>query len=331
MPGIWLGIGLAAIAAAGALWHIAVLLVMGMAVGATLAGSLPANALIVRRFAEAPAWALGIASTGTSLGGVLIPPIAAALLLSFGWRGSVFALGAASALTLAPLAWLLVPAQGSRARDVVPVEGDTDPADDRSALRERSFWLIAAALGLLYSTNTALVVHLVPYATDIGIGPQRAALLVSLLALGSVAGKLAYSAFGDRFDVRAPLWLAAVLQALSMALVLAWPRFEILIVVAAANGLGTGAVLPAWSALIARCFGARRFGEVMGWMRPFMYPVMNVGLLMAGRIKDVTDSYALAWQVFAASAIVAGVLPFWLRIPALPDTAPAPQLAPRRV
>ena len=80
--GIWLGIGLAAIAAAGALWHIAVLLVMGMAVGATLAGSLPANALIVRRFSESPAWALGIASTGTSLGGVLIPPIAAALLLS---------------------------------------------------------------------------------------------------------------------------------------------------------------------------------------------------------------------------------------------------------
>ena len=77
---IWLGIGLAAIATAGALWHIAVLIVCGMAIGSTLAGSLPANALIVRRFTEAPARALGIAATGTSIGGVLVPPIAAALL-----------------------------------------------------------------------------------------------------------------------------------------------------------------------------------------------------------------------------------------------------------
>lgn len=322
---IWLGVGTVAIGAVTAFWQIGVLLLAGMAVGSTLAGSLPSNALITRHFARAPGRALGIAATGTSLGGVLVPPIAASLLLALGWRGAVGALGLVPLLTLAPLAWLLVPRRDADPVELVPGSGAAAvPGRGRAALRERSFWLLAVCMGLIYSTNTALLVHLIPFATDIGFDPQRAALLVSLVAAGSFSGKLLYSAFGHRFDIRAPLYLATGVQFATMALLLTpTPPFETLAVVALGNGIGTGAVLPAWSALIARCFGTAHFGEVLGWMRPFTYPVMNIGLLLAAYVKDTTGGYSIAWQAFLAMALVAGLLPLWMRIPPEADDAEA--------
>lgn len=313
---IWLGLGIAAVGAVTALWQIGVLLVLGVAVGSTLAGTLPSNALIARYFARAPGRAMGIASTGTSLGGVLVPPIAAALLVATGWRSAVGVLGILALLSLAPLVWLLAPRDWEpNAR--APGDGSaTTIAGGRAAMRDRSFWLLALCVGLIYSTNTALLVHLIPFATDIGFDAQRAALLVSLLAGGSFSGKLLYSAFGHRFEIRAPLYLAASVQLATMALLLTpAPAFESLAAVAVCNGIGTGAVLPAWSALIARCFGTAHFGEVLGWMRPFTLPLMNIGLLLAAGVKDSTGSYSIAWQVFAAMAVAVGLLPLWMRIP----------------
>jgi predicted MFS family arabinose efflux permease len=312
---LWLGIGLAAIAAVTAFWQLGVLLVAGVAVGSTLAGSLPSNALIARYFAAAPGRALGIAATGSSVGGMLVPPLAAALLLATGWRSAVAGLGLIPLLTLAPLVWLLAPRDRDRAELAPDPGGARASTGGRAALRERSFWLLAICIGLIYSTNTALLVHLIPFATDIGFDAQRAALLVSLVAAGSFSGKLLYSAFGHRFEIRAPLYLAAGVQVAAMALLLTpAPAFGTLAAIALCNGVGTGAVLPAWSALIARCFGTAHFGEVLGWMRPFTYPVMNMGLLLAAYVKDTSGSYSIAWQAFAAMALTAGLLPLWMRI-----------------
>jgi hypothetical protein len=49
-------------------------------------------------------------------------------------------------------------------------------------------------------------------------------------------------------------------------------------------------------------------------MRPFTYPVMNMGLLLAAYVKDTSGSYSIAWQAFAAMALTAGLLPLWMRI-----------------
>ena len=121
--------------------------------------------------------------------------------------------------------------------------------------------------------------------------------------------------FVGGFEIRAPLYLAAGVQLATMAVLLtSKPAFELLAAVAVCNGLGTGAVLPAWSALVARCFGTAHFGEVLGWMRPISLPVMNIGLLLAAYVKDTTGSYDIAWQAFAAMALATGLLPLWMQI-----------------
>jgi hypothetical protein len=136
------------------------------------------------------------------------------------------------------------------------------------------------------------------------------------MAIASLGGKLAYAAAGDRVDARAPIWLACAVLVPALLFLLMSPRYEVLLAMAIANGLGTGSLLPAWSGLIARCFGTARFAAVMGLSRLCAYPLIATGGLLAALSKDLTGSYDLVFQAFLAAALLVAGLPLLMRIPA---------------
>jgi cyanate permease len=211
---------------------------------------------------------------------------------------------------------------GSPEPGAAPPAASAAPADSmwrtsRRFLSDRNFWLISLAIGIVYSNNIALITHLVPYALDAGIARERAADGVSALALFSLLGKLVYSAIGDRFDERAALWLAAVAQAAGWLLLLVAPGYGLMLAIAAAAGLGSGAVLPAWSSLVGRCFGRAQFGSAMGLMALVTRPLMNAGPLLAGYVYAAEQSYATAFQVLAGLSVLMGLLPLGMRLPAV--------------
>jgi cyanate permease len=168
---------------------------------------------------------------------------------------------------------------------------------------------------LVYATNTALIAHLPALAGDTGIPAAQRALIVPSLAAASLAGKLVYSAIGERVDARAPIWLAAGVSAPTLALLIAFPSFEVMLASAMANGLGTGSLLPAWAALIARCFGAANVASVLGLSRTCAYPLMALSAVFAGWAKDATGSYDLAFQGFLLGALLVALLPLGIRLP----------------
>jgi cyanate permease len=308
-----MGTGLAGVSSITALWQ-AGLLAGVIALGASLAGSLAGSALVVRAFPVGRERALGLASLGTSAGGALLPPIAAFLIQSSGWRASLAILGASSAALVGLAAWLAIPAEIDR-----PVARSTARQEPKlswgAVLRARNFWPITLAMMIVYGSNTALIGHLPALATDHGIPVEKTAWLVSGMALASLAGKLAYAALGNRFDPRTPVWLASAVVAPAMLMMLVSPRYEVLLGVALANGLGTGSLLPAWSALVARCFGAVQFAGVMGLSRLCAYPLIATGGLLAALSKDLTGSYDLVFQGFLAASLLLAGLPLLMRIP----------------
>lgn len=307
------GAGIAGISGIGALWQAALLAGL-IALGVSLGGALASSALVVRALPNGRERALGLASVGTSAGGFVFPLLVAPAIDVLGWRGALLVLGAASALLLGAGAWFGVPRALDRPPGRAAARRETE-ASSLDALRSVDFWAITAAMMLVYGTNTALIGHLPALAADSGLNSARAALLVPALAISSLIGKLGYSAWGDRLDARAPIWLAAGVIAPALALLLAFPRFEVMLGVAVANGLGTGSLLPAWSELVARCFGAVRFAAVLALSRLCSYPLIATGGMIAAYSKDETGSYALAFGGFLVGALAAAFLPFAMRVP----------------
>jgi MFS family permease len=308
-----MGAAMAAVSQAAHLWQAGVLAGL-IALGSSLCGSLAANALVVRGFAEGRERALGLASVGTSAGGFVLPLLVTPLIESEGWRSALLVLGLGSGLILAAGAWFGTPPEIDRPLPRSASHGGADYSWG-SALRAPNFWAITLAMMIVYGANVALIANLPSYAGDLGIAPGRRAWLVSALAASSLVGKLLYSAFAERFDPRAPIWLAGAVQVPALSFLLLAPRFEVMLATAAASGLGTGSLLPAWSALVARCFGAPHFASVMGLSRLAAYPLIATGGVLAALSKDLTGSYDLGFQGFLSASFAVIALPFLMRLP----------------
>lgn len=321
-----IGVGFVLIAAAPSLWLVGLIFTTLTAFGSIATGPLSASKLVANWFEATRGRALGVASTGTSAGGAVLPPLAAAAIAAWGWRGALAALGAAIVVLAVPLIWLLVRnrpedhgllpdgATPSPARSGAPPPGA--PLALRDLLADRNFWAIGLAVGLSFAILGGLLVTLHPYATDRGIDAGSAAFLFTILSLTGICGKLAFGTLADRMSKRILMAVAMAMIVVFLLVLLGEPGYPMLAAGCAFAGLALGGFLPIWGALIAECWGRESFARVMGLMGPLMTPLTMSALALPGFVYDRTGSYGLAFQVFLGTfAVAAGCLAL-LRSPA---------------
>lgn len=195
------GVGLFLISRASSLWQIYLCYACFIGTGASLAGSLPGHWLAVRWFKNNTGLALGLVSMGTSIGGLVLPPILILMLETFDWRLTYAYLSAVPILLLVPLALLVLRPPDT---DEQPQLSDNSPASVSTfeLLRSPRFWLIVMSLQPLILTISIFMVNLAPFAADLGFGAQDAALVMSTLSAGIIAGKIGIGVLVDRLDFR---------------------------------------------------------------------------------------------------------------------------------
>jgi MFS family permease len=307
------GLGLAAVAAAQSLAQ--VYAVYGLAVGLGVGLSyVPAMGAVQRWFARHRALASGLASSGIGAGTLLVPPLASLLVAQLGWRAAYVALGLAAALVGAGMALLIEndPRDRGLAPDGDPLQGDAaaPPAGAtlREAIRSRQFLaLYGACLACAFGVFVPFV-HLGPYATDHGIAPSSAVLLVSALGLGSTIGRFLLGGLADRLGHDRSLIATYVVMALALVIWLAsttfWPLAIFGFVFGAAYG-GWVALLPA---VVMGRFGGRNVSGIIG----ILYTSAGIGTLIgpsaAGFIFDASRSYTLPILVSIGGDLVAAAL-----------------------
>lgn len=271
--------------------------------GMLLAGPLAAQTLATRWFTRRRGLALGISTVGTSLGGLALPPLVAALHEAYGWRSANDVLAALVVGCVVPLVWAVVrdsPSEAGVAGEDESAARDGalgEPAREwrpSSVLRAPTFWLIVVVFTAMGTVFGAVQQNLAPLALDSGIDAQATAWLVSTLALVMALAKVLFGALADRVDVR---WLLGSATAL-LALMLVWLtrelRYADLAAICALLGFAAGANLPLLAAVVSRRFGIASFGLVMGMVGPFSM-LSAVGPWLAGHLRDTTGAYTTAW------------------------------------
>jgi MFS family permease len=298
-------------------------LVLGVFVGfgAGAMGQLATSKLVSNWFVLKRGSALGIAATGISVSGVVMPAISAWIIATYGWREAFMTYGLITFLVVVPVVLRLVI---SRPEDVgLLPDGATEksslpppkpPLRTRDFISQPNFWVLLTVIGLLFCIQSATLIHMVPKLTDSGLSLVAASGIASATAGFGIMGKLIFGALVDRWDVRHALWLGIGFQFVGQLMMVFMDGYLAFLIGACFFGFGMGGVVPMQGAVVGAAFGRESFGRVLGAMRPPMAVLHLAGTPFAGWVYDVTGSYRPAFLTFLALYIVAAVVVLALKV-----------------
>ena len=290
--------GLARALAPGAPLVLALTLPIGIGMG--VAGALMPVA-IKERFADRPAFASGVYTTGINLGAATSSALAVPIAGAWGgWRAALAVFSACTVLLLA--AWLVFT---PRARERVQSE-----APPRLPWRRTVVWVLAAVFALQSIVYYGLVSWLADSFQERGWSDGSAGALVGVLALAALPAGLLLPYLADRGGSRRQ-WLSLCAGTLLVATIgiAALPAAGWLW--AALAGAGIGASFPLTLTLpLDVAHEPAETGAVVGLMLGAGYTITAAGPIALGAVRDATGSFSTSlWVlVVVAAAFVASVL-----------------------
>lgn len=250
--------------------------------------------------------ALGLATTGGSIGQFAALPVAQLLIDTGGWTSALLIIAAAM-LGVLPLAVGLgqsAPETGAGIHDRQPLGAALSEAG-----RHGGFCLLTAGFFVCGFHLAFVAVHLPPYVVDLGYPPWLATQALMLVGICNVAGTWLCGYLGQhhsRKDVltllylgRAFVFLAFVIVPVSEASILAF---------GAAMGFLWLGTVPLTSGLVAVIFGPRYLSTLFGIV--FLSHQLGgfLGAWLAGRMFDVLQSYDVMWWLCVVLSLAAAAL-----------------------
>jgi MFS family permease len=273
-----------------------------------------------RWFSSSRGFMTGIVKVGTGAGQFLLPLLASILIASYGWRQSYILLGGGALVFLFVLAQLLQiepdrscqsqPVIASRSQEVPP---EIKSLTARQAIRSPQMWLLCGSYLLLVFCLLIVLVHIVPHATDIGLQPKTAAGVLSTIGAVSMIGRFISGIAIDRIGSKAIL----VASILILIAALLWLRIAdcqwMLYLFASVYGLAHGSFFTAISPMVAEIFGIAAHGAIFGIVVFAGTTGGAIGPVIAGKIFDVSGSYAPVFIMITIAACISFGLTLFLK------------------
>lgn len=314
-------LGLIAISNAQTGWQAALAYMAVFSLGTLCAGPTVTSVLVTNWYEADRGRALGTASSGTTLGSALFPPIAAFLIERYGWREAM-ALLAIGVASLLPIFWLWVAArpqdlEGATAARAPGAAPQAERLELGSALRDARIWLIALLFGLAFAAGQVMLIFMPAYAMKLGFSLQAGAWVMTARALSGALGKVVFGWLSDRLDRR---WLlggmfaaSAILLELFLHSRTAW-EFAFL---GGAIGFMSAPLLPLQQVVIGAVFGRDAYAQVQGLFNLMRLPLGLASAPLFGFILDSTgDDYALGFRVFVGAFALSALLLPLVHVPA---------------
>jgi OFA family oxalate/formate antiporter-like MFS transporter len=310
-----------------------VLFVGNAAYGGIVASTAVNNWFILKR-----GRAMGLATSGISFSGAILPPVAMALIL---WLGT----GQASLfisfliMLVGPAAWMVVkdwpedqglrPDGGdppilegeptglprAKSHSILPSPGASFISSRKPKMqwpikrlvRDGTFWKLGTAYALLTVCAVGVMSQLKPRFADIGFSDMTAMWLMAATAFAGALGKYIWGVICDYFDTRHVASLIAVLNGIGLFFAFFQGSLFTLFLFVVVFGFTMGGIMSTYPIIIADIFGREAFPFVVRFASLFLILQM-AGYFIAGQSFDRTGSYNLAYTAFLAFDVVAAVL-----------------------
>lgn len=276
---------------------------------------IPGTTLVARWFARRRSIALSIASTGLSLGGIILTPVSVHLIDANGIGGAAPWLAAIFILGIVPVTWALIrpspqsmglgPDGDEIRRDETGMELPPDGIGFDAAVRSRFFLLFTTGYIFVMMAQVGAIAHQFRLVSMRTGSDDTAALAIAVMAGASIVGRLAGGWALAWMSSRLFVLGLIVTQAVALSFYAALHGQTALIANAALFGLTVGNLLMMAPLLIAEAFGLKAYGRLYSVNQFFMTLGVASGPALIGILEEATGGYDASFFLVAAGSLLA--------------------------
>lgn len=257
--------------------------------------------------------AIGIALVGSSLGGVIFPPLMLDLVANGGWRHGFRTM---AWVAVALFAVLLVLARRPEEKGMVALgagagaasNGASGASDEdvryRDALKTLSFWALTFVAMATFYSILAMASHLFLHMRDMGFDPKTAGSALGLLfGLGLFSKFL----FGFLADILKPklVFVANVAVMLTGLLFLSTFNRELVWIGIVITGFGWGGLYTMIQLQAVNNFGVTDAGKILGTITALDALGGGLGIWLTGVMFDRFGNYHAAFYLLCGLLVMA--------------------------
>ncbi len=291
-----------------------------LAIGTSTCSSTVLMTAVAHWFRRKISVATGIMVCGYGCSGLLVP-VVVDLIDIYEWRAAMVILAVGMLAICLPLSLLVrhKPEQYGYLPDgevtevvmqddsLASVEASEVSVKARQALKSSTFWHISLALLCEILILSAVITHVMPYLSSIGIPRTQSSLVASAIPLASIGGRLGLGWLGDKLDKRRVMAGAFAMMAVGLLCfgLASSEAIWLLVPFLILFSIGYGGNNTLRASVIREFFGRSNFGTIHGLVIGVMMVGSISGPPIAGYVFDNWGSYQPIWFVFVGLAIAA--------------------------
>jgi MFS family permease len=322
--GIMIGLGLVLSSQVNSLWQLLLSYSLIEAIG--LSGTFGITTAVTSRwFTRNRGLALGLVSSGVGIGTLLMVPGAEKLIQALEWPRAFIVFGVICGLVVIIGAFFLKSPPADKPAASVPPSPEVGQNSQNAAssipdltLKEAivnpRMILVIVIFCLIFFCTQMVMVHLVNYATDLGIDSLVAASLVSIIGVVSIAGRLVMGSGSDRLGMHNIMILVCALIFISLVCLIFTSQLWAFYFFAVFFGFAYGGEVPQIPLLVGSIGGTRTLATLIG-LTLFLGNVGGaLGPWVAGKVFDLSGHYQWAFTIGASAAFLAILLAVLLKL-----------------
>lgn len=292
------------------------------------ASTLSAPILVANWFRKSTGLFIGIAMAFTGVGSAILVPIVAGYIESTGWQNTLLAIGVIYVIVIAitglffvryePMKMGLLP-YGATAEEMMREKEEADKGKAtlpgvkyKEIFRMPAFYMLAICL-LLAGFASIINQQINTIAQLSGFAVGAAALVVSLMSLGNVAGKLILGQIKDKASGAVSGLFGAICMIVGMALfILGISNSSVMFMYVGAVVCGLGSCLGTMACplYVFDTFGPREYGTILGTVTVFVTAGNALGSPAVSAFYDATGSYVGALIMLIVCTVIVVPLGF---------------------
>ncbi len=289
----------------------------GVIIGAGMGGSyVPMLSTVARWFGKRRTMMTGIVMAGMSTGILIGPPLVSRFISAYGWRVSYIIIGSIILIVVVLAAQFLkrdpnqvgqLPRGGNRAEEY-ELRLEAKGFSLKESMGTKQFWLISFMFFCYSFALFSIIVHIVPRATELGIPATVSPNILASMGGAAIIGMVVLGSVADRIGNRWAFIIGFILMSAALFWLIPAKELWMLLMFAGIFGLAEGSMGASEAPLVARQFGLKSLGVILGAIGMGFRLGAAVGPFVTGYIFDVMGSYQLALLLSATIAIVGLIL-----------------------